>query len=87
MKLTQALRNFLPATPDGRYNAEMKTWIILLSMLAIAASWWWGKRRLASSQKNSGGLLRLIGRSLMAGAVTYFFLISMALIYLTFTSK
>ncbi|MBB5217139.1 hypothetical protein [Parapusillimonas granuli] len=65
----------------------MKTWIVLLSMLAIAASWWWGKRRLASSQKNSSSLFRLIGRSLMAGALTYFFLISTALIYLTFTGK
>jgi hypothetical protein len=65
----------------------MKTWIVLLSILAIAATWWWGKHRLGSSQKNSGGLFKLMGRSLMAGIVTYFFLISIALIYLTFASN
>ncbi len=68
---------------DG-YNSPMKIWIVLLSLLAAACVWSWGPHRRADV---SGWRRRSkqISQSLLAGVGVYFCIMSIALLYLTFT--
>ena len=64
----------------------MKTWIFLLSLLAVALSW-----RLGTRTQRTGGLTlaqktKILGKSLMAGVAVYFILVGVALLYLMLTN-
>lgn len=64
----------------------MKIWLILLSVLAMAATWFWGKHRNPSASVSFGQRIKLLSRSLIAGIVVYFALMSIAMLYLVITT-
>ena len=60
----------------------MKIWFILLSLLAMAATWFWGNYRHPQARASFGQRMKLLSRSLIAGVVVYFALMSAALLFL-----
>ncbi|NYT79497.1 hypothetical protein H0A71_21215 [Alcaligenaceae bacterium] len=64
----------------------MKTWIFLLSLLAVALSWRLGTRARRDGQLTLAQKIKILGKSLMAGVVVYFVLIGLALLYLMLTN-
>ncbi|MGB3287996.1 MAG: hypothetical protein WBA83_01845 [Burkholderiaceae bacterium] len=64
----------------------MKIWLILLSLLAMAVTWFWGNHRNPQARASFGQRIKLMSRSLIAGIVVYFTLMSIALLYLMATT-
>ncbi|MFT0547910.1 hypothetical protein ACMHYO_16470 [Allopusillimonas ginsengisoli] len=64
----------------------MKTWIFLLSLLAVALSWRLSTRTRHDGQLTLAQKIKILGKSLMAGVVVYFTLIGLALLYLMLTN-
>jgi hypothetical protein len=64
----------------------MKIWLILLSVLAMAVTWFWGKHRNPEANASFGRRIKLMSRSLLAGIVVYFALMSVAMLYLVITN-
>lgn len=68
-----------------RYNPHMKVWIVLLSILAAACVWHWGPHRHTDANTGRRRRGRQISQSLLAGVAVYFFIMSIAMLYLMLT--
>ncbi|HUH60788.1 MAG TPA: hypothetical protein VL001_12030 [Candidimonas sp.] len=64
----------------------MKLSIILLSVLACVATWWWHARSYRHARPALRQRVKTIIRALVAGVVVYFGLMSIALVYLMFST-
>jgi hypothetical protein len=64
----------------------MKIWLILLSVLAMIATWFWGRHRDPRASASFGQRVKLLSRSLLAGIIVYFALMSLAMLYLVITT-
>lgn len=69
------------------YNARMKAWIVLLSLLAAACVWRWGPHRRAGVAAGWRRRSKQVSQSLLAGVAVYFSAVSIALLYLMFTQQ
>jgi hypothetical protein len=65
----------------------MKPWIILISILAMVVTWYRINQNRPVSNLSFGQRCRLISRTLLAGVVVYFSLMSIALIYLMLSNQ
>jgi len=63
----------------------MKVWIVLLSILAAAGVWRWGPHRRVGANTAWRQRSKQISQSLLAGVAVYFVIMSVAMLYLTFT--
>lgn len=63
----------------------MKIYFIVLSILASVLTWWWHSRPRPAVRNNPRPLRRLT-RSLVAGVVTYFGLMALAMVWLLLTT-
>ncbi|NYT61425.1 hypothetical protein H0A66_03675 [Alcaligenaceae bacterium] len=65
----------------------MKIAIILLSILAAGGTWWWNMHHLRPAfEPTLAQRLKNMAKSLAAGVVVYFGLMSIALLYLMITT-
>lgn len=64
----------------------MKASIVLVSVLIAVATWWWHKQPRHIAGKTTPSRLQVIFKSIVAGIVTYFTLMAIAMLYLLVTT-